>query len=120
MSDSAAENLIRKLALQGQTESDILTQLEKRDLRTPYTEEIVRKIIREYKAAQAFLPHRAPRNRIRLFGTLLLIIGGGIAVYFSQLPDTGLHRGNPTGLGGLLAIIGLILIFFPEKGTENL
>ncbi len=117
--NTKAEKIIRKLFLKGQEEEQILKALEKQGQLNESTKKLVRHIKYEYKAAQAFKPQQPPRKRIRTFGIALIIFGGSIAAYFSSFDSADLQRGNPAGTGLLVAIVGLIFVFFPDKGLEK-
>ena len=114
-----AEKIIRKLAMRGQDERQILQQLEKRGLLNDSHTEMIRKIIREYRAAQAFLPRQPPRKRIKTFGVILIVSGVFLQWHFKDLDTHGLTRGHPAAYGFWVMIAGIFFFFFPEKALEK-
>lgn len=120
MSAKSEEDLILKLILKGESESDIIANLKVLGLVDDLSKDRVESKIREMKAAQAFLPHRPPRKRIRAFGFLLIIMGTLTAYYFWSGAFNSAGGRDPSGYAFLLIVIGFILVIWPEKGIEKL
>lgn len=85
MSAKSEEQIILKLLLKGQNESDILDHLKKHNLIDDISIYRVQTKIREMKAAQAFLPYTPSffDRFSRAIGGLFLIIVGGVFTAWS-------------------------------------
>ncbi|NWK57710.1 hypothetical protein HW115_18980 [Verrucomicrobiaceae bacterium N1E253] len=120
MSAKSEDEVILKLLLKGQSEQDILAYLKKHGMVDDISIYRVRDKVLEMKAAQAFLPSKPPKKRIRSFALLLIIIGASVAYYFKDLPYNPPMKGHPAAAGSIIMIIGVVLFIWPSKGVERI
>lgn len=120
MSAQSEEDIILKLILKGQDESEILDHLKKHDMIDDLSVYRVQSKIREMRAARNFLPRRPPRIRIRFFGLVLIFLGAAVTYFFADSSIRGFEKYNPSGAALMLIVIGVILVIWPDKGTESL
>lgn len=120
MSKRSEEAIILKLLLKGQSEADITEYLEKKGLLNGRNRVLIESKVREMKAAQAFLPSRPAKKRIRIYAILLILVGCFVTYLFWGSPVSAPRRYNPGGYAILLIIIGFILLIWPDKGGDHL
>lgn len=120
MSAKSEDQIILKLLLKGQSETEIIAHLQAHGMIDEVSKYRVQDKVREMRAAQAFLPRHPPRKRIRLFAVLLIILGGSVT-YFFWVNSLSIGGGsNPSGYAFWLIVIGVVLFLWPDKGTERL
>ena len=119
MSAKSEEEIIMKLVLKGESESDIMDYLRKNDMLDQTSIYRVQKKIREVRAAEAFQPVHPPRRKIRIYGIFLIVIAITIMTVFSSSSVGGAGRYHPSGYAFWVLIAGIILVIWPDKGVEK-
>ena len=114
------KDIILELVSEGKTDEEILEHVQQHIKLDAKSLEVVQGKINEVRAALAFQPAHPPRRKIRIYGIVLVIIAIVVIGYFA---DSKLHyvgRYNPSGYALLILIIGIVLVIWPDKGSEKL
>ncbi|MCF6313044.1 MAG: hypothetical protein L3J39_11385 [Verrucomicrobiales bacterium] len=103
----------------GEGDEAILYQLEEAGLRDVGSLALVRRVRQEYQVAKSLMPAAPPRRRIRLFGAVMAALGlAGMGL--SWFAAFEVHsRYDPFGYGFILAILGAVLLIWPDKASDE-
>ena len=119
MSARTEEEIIMKLVLKGESESDIMDYLREHDILDQTSIYRVQKKSKEVRAAEAFQPRHPPTRKIRIYGIFLIIIAITVMVIFSDSSGGGSRRYHPSGYAFWILIAGIILVIWPHKGVDK-
>ncbi len=120
MSLKSEEDIIEELVLKGEGEAEIFDYLQRHGMFDSSSIERVQSKIIEVKMGMHYRPVHPPRKKIRLYGIFLITIGIGVFVLFAGTSlGISLRRYDPRGAAFIIAVIGLILVIWPDEGVDN-